>query len=179
MAMAALERVQTILRKMESDSWEYVPRMIEKMFYVRVPEARKQLDVLETVAKHLAGYQNAAILTGEQHAVVDMLVANLMGEITDAALMAMATVQSALIGRVEPDVYRRVGLEQVAAQQAAGTRRQQVGSGICGGAPPGGRDRLRGQGRTELEPAHLLQHGKPHHIPAGRGAGSADRRSGA
>lgn len=119
-AVAALERVQAILRKMESDSWEYVPRMIEKMFYVRVPEARKQLDVLETVAKHLAGYQNAAVLTGEQHAVVDMLVANLMGEITDAAMTAMATVQSALIGRVEPDVYRRVGLEQVAAQQAAG-----------------------------------------------------------
>lgn len=118
--VAALERVQAILRQMESDSWEYVPRMIERMFYVRVPEARKQLDVPETVAKHLAGYRNAAMLTGEQRAIVDQLVAALMGEITDASLTAMATVQSALIGRVEPDVYRRVGLEQVAAQQAAG-----------------------------------------------------------
>ena len=36
-AVAALERVQEILRKMESDSWEYVPKMIEKQFYVRVP----------------------------------------------------------------------------------------------------------------------------------------------
>lgn len=119
-AVAALERVQAILRKMESDCWEYVPKMIEKQFYVRVPEARKALEVPETAAKHAAGYVNAAVLTGEQHAIVDNLVAALMGEITDASMTVMATLQSALIGRVEPDVYRRVGLEQVAAQQAVG-----------------------------------------------------------
>lgn len=119
-AVAALERVQAILRQMESDCWEYVPKMIEKQFYVRVPEARKALEVPETAAKHAAGYANAAVLTGEQHAIVDRLAANLMGEITDASMTVMATLQSALFGRVEPDVYRRVGLEQVAAQQAAG-----------------------------------------------------------
>ena len=119
-AVAALERVQAILRKMESDAWTYAPRMVERMFYVRVPEARKKLEVPETPEKHLAGYQNAAILTGEQRAVVDSLVMNLMGEVTDAAVTVMATLQSALIGRIEPDVYRRVGLEQVAAQQATG-----------------------------------------------------------
>lgn len=116
--VAALERVQAILRQMENDSWEYVPQMVEKMFYVRVPEARRIVG--ETVAKHAAGYQNAALLTGEQHAVVDMLVMNLMGEITDASMTAMATLQSALVGRVEPDIYRRVGLEQVALRQATG-----------------------------------------------------------
>ena len=119
-AVAALERVQAILRQMESDCWEYVPKMIEKQFYVRVPEARKALEVPETAAKHAAGYANAAVLTGEQHAIVDQLVASLMGEITDATITAYATVQSALIGRVEPDVYRRIGLEQVALQQAQG-----------------------------------------------------------
>lgn len=119
-AVAALERVQAILRQMESDCWEYVPRMIEKQFYARVPEARKALEVPETAAKHAAGYANAAVLTGEQHAIVDQLVAALMGEITDASMTVMATLQSALIGRVEPDVYRRVGLEQVATQQAVG-----------------------------------------------------------
>ena len=116
--IASLERVQAILRQMENDSWEYVPQMVEKMFYVRVPEARRIVG--ETVAKHAAGYQNAALLTGEQHAVVDMLVMNLMGEITDASMTAMATLQSALVGRVEPDIYRRVGLEQVALRQATG-----------------------------------------------------------
>lgn len=123
-AVAALERVQAILRKMESDCWEYVPKMIEKQFYVRVPEARKALEVPETAAKHAAGYYNAGVgspaLSASQHAIVDQLVMNLMGEITDASMTVMATLQSALIGRVEPDVYRRVGLEQVAAQQAVG-----------------------------------------------------------
>ena len=117
-AVAALERVQAILRQMENESWEYVPRMVEKMFYVRVPEARRIEG--ETVEKHRRGYLNASVLSGEQHAIVDQLVASLMGEITDAAITAYATVQSALVGRVEPDVYRRIGLEQVALQQAAG-----------------------------------------------------------
>lgn len=119
-AVAALERVQAILRKMESDSWEYVPKMVEKQFYVRVPEARKELEVPETAAKHAIGYANAGMLTSTQWAVVNKLVQNLMGEITDAEMTVMATLQSALIGRVEPDVYRRIGLEQVAAMQATG-----------------------------------------------------------
>ena len=116
--VAALERVQAILRQMENDSWTYSRPMIEKMFYVRVPEARRIEG--ETAEKHLRGYLNASALTGEQHAIVDQLVASLMGEITDATITAYATVQSALIGRVEPDVYRRVGMEQVALQQARG-----------------------------------------------------------
>lgn len=120
-AVAALERVQAILRKMESDSWEWAPKAIEKMFYVRVPEARRIEG--ETVEKHRRGYLNAGVgadLTAEQYAIVDRLVSSLMGEITDAAMTAMATVQDALIGRTAPDVYRRVGMEQVALQQATG-----------------------------------------------------------
>lgn len=117
-AVAALERVQAILRQMENDSWEWAPKAIEKMFYVRVPEARRIEG--ETPAKHFMGYINAMSLTGEQTAIVDTLVQNLMGEITDAAMTAMATVQSAVVGRTEPDVYRRVGLEQVANMQATG-----------------------------------------------------------
>ena len=117
-AVAALERVQAILRRMETDSWTYVPRMVEKQFYAVHPEVRKIAG--ESPVKHFMGYVNAMSLTGEQTAVVDTLVQNLMGEITDAAMTAMATVQSAVIGRAEPDVYRRVGLEQVAAIQATG-----------------------------------------------------------
>ena len=119
-AVAALERVQAILRKMQSDSWTYVPKMIEKQFYVRVPEARKILDIPETVEKHLAGYANAAALTGEQTTIVEQLTMQMMERITDAAITTMSTLQSAIIGRVEPDIYRRVGLEQVAAMQATG-----------------------------------------------------------
>lgn len=116
--VAALERVQAILRQMESDAWTYSRKAIEKQFYVSHPEARRVQG--ESLTKHIRAYNNAAALTSEQHAIVDQLVANLMGEITDASVTVMATVQSALIGRIEPDVYRRVGLEQVALRQATG-----------------------------------------------------------
>lgn len=119
-AVAALERVQSILRKMENDCWKYVPRMVERQFYVRHPEARKPLDVPETPEKHLLAYQNALALTSEQMNIIQRLVMNLMGEITDASMNVMSNLQSALIGRVDSDVYRRVGLEQVASLQATG-----------------------------------------------------------
>lgn len=117
-AVAALERVQAILRKMENDAWTYSRPMVEKQFYAAHPEARRVPG--ESITKHIRAYNRAAALTSEQTAIVDRLVMNLMGEITDACMTAMATVQSAIIGRIEPDVYRRVGLEQVAAQAAAG-----------------------------------------------------------
>lgn len=117
-AVAALERVQAILRKMENDAWTYSRLAIEKQFYTAHPEARRVPG--ESITKHIRAYNNAAALTAEQHAIADQLVANLMGEITDASVTVMATVQSALIGRIEPDVYRRVGLEQVALRQATG-----------------------------------------------------------
>lgn len=116
--IASLERVQAILRQMENDAWTYSRPMVEKQFYTAHPEARRVPG--ESITKHIRAYNNAAALTAEQHAIVDQLVANLMGEITDASVTVMATVQSALIGRIEPDVYRRVGLEQVALQQARG-----------------------------------------------------------
>ena len=116
--VAVLERVQAILRQLENDAWTYSRPMIEKQFYVAHPEARRVEG--EATKKHLRGYLNAAELTTEQYAIIDQLVANLMGEITDATLTAYATVESALIGRVEPDAFRRVGLEQVALQQARG-----------------------------------------------------------
>ena len=116
-AVAALERVQAILRQMENDAWEYVPKMIEREFYVNHPEARR---FYESIKKHTAGYENAAALTVDEQDVVQRLVMALMGEITEAAMTAMTTLQDALIGRTEPDIYRRVGLEQVAAQTATG-----------------------------------------------------------
>lgn len=119
-AVAALERVQAILNKMQSDSWEYVPRMIEKMFYVRVPEARKKLDIPETPAKHFMGYVNAQNLTAEQTDIVQKLTMNLMTELSDASVVAMSSLENAILGRQENDVFRRVGLELVANMQATG-----------------------------------------------------------
>ena len=116
-AVAALERVQRILKQLETDCWQYVPKMVERQFYVRVPEARK---ILEPVEKHLTGYKNAAALTGEQHAIVDLLTMNLMGEIVEAENTVLTRLQEALLGRTEPDIYRSTGLGAVAAMQASG-----------------------------------------------------------
>lgn len=117
-AQAALERVQAILRKLENDAWEYVPAMVERHFYAHHPEARRILG--ESGEKHLRAYKAAEALTSEQMDLAQRLTQSLMGEITDAAITAFATVQSALIGRVEPDVYRRIGMEQVALRTAEG-----------------------------------------------------------
>lgn len=61
-----------------------------------------------------------ANLDATQMDIVQRLTQNLMGELTDASMTVMAAIQSAILGRVEPDIYRRVGLEQVAAMQATG-----------------------------------------------------------
>lgn len=117
-AVAALERVQAILKNMENECWEYVPKMIEKQFYVRVPEARR---IEEPVSKHVSGYANAVALTAEQYGIIDSLVSNLMGEIVESENTVMKTLESALVGRRENDIFRRTGLNAVANMQARGT----------------------------------------------------------
>ncbi|MDY4080927.1 MAG: phage minor capsid protein [Candidatus Metalachnospira sp.] len=116
-AVAALERVQNILRSLTDECWRYVPVMIEKQFYVRSPEVRK---IVEPVSKHIKGYINAEALTTTQHSIIDKLTMNLMGEITEASTVVLSTLQNALIGRTENDVYRRAGLELVSNMQATG-----------------------------------------------------------
>lgn len=119
-AVVALERVQAILNQMQTDSWEYVPKMIEKMFYVRVPEARKKLDVPEPPAKHFMGYVNAQNLTSTQTDIVQKLTMNLMADLSDAAAVAMSSLENAILGRQENDVVRRVGMELVTSMEATG-----------------------------------------------------------
>ncbi len=119
-AQASLDRVQAILRRLENADWEHVPKMIERNFYVSHPEARKPLDVPETAEKHERGYLNAAALTGEQVDIVQRLTNNLMGQLAEAHDTVYSMLASALIGRTEPDVFRRVGLEQTGLAQAMG-----------------------------------------------------------
>ena len=116
-AVASLERVQAILQTLQDDCWDYMPRMIEKQFYVRVPEARK---ILEPVEKHLLGYRNAMSLTAEQTNIVQRLTMNLMGQLSEAAATVTQGLESALLGRAKPDIFRQTSLQTVAAMEAAG-----------------------------------------------------------
>lgn len=117
---AALERVQRILAQMDSDAWEYTPKMIERQFYVKHPEARKPMEFPETAEKHRAAYENALALTLEQTAVVEALTMRMMGEVTEASATVMGNLTAALVGRREDDIFARIGLEQVALREATG-----------------------------------------------------------
>ena len=106
--VASLERVQRILQNMVSESWSYVPTMIETIFYHS--------------AKDAAGYRNARALTSVQTAMVQQLSNNLLGELTEASEGAFKSIQKLYtIGRLEADPFREIALKQVLSQEAAGS----------------------------------------------------------
>lgn len=106
--VAALERVQKILQNMVDESWEYVPQMVEKIFY------RSDKDA--------AGYRNARTLTVSQIAVSEQLANNLIGEIVEASETAYKTVQGFYtLARLEADPFRIAALNQTLRQEAAGS----------------------------------------------------------
>ncbi len=106
--VAALERIQRILKNMMDESWNYVPVMIEKLFYQTEAGA--------------AGYQNARALTATEISVIEQLSNNLLGELEEAAETAEKTARKLLtVGRPEEGLIRREALHQVAKQQAVGT----------------------------------------------------------
>lgn len=105
--VAALERIQRVLKVMVDESWSYVPVMIEKIFYQTESGA--------------AGYQNARALTATEISVIEQLSNNLLGELEEAAETAEKTARKLLIvGRPEEGLIRKETLYQVAKQQAAG-----------------------------------------------------------
>ena len=126
-AVVALNRIQAILKQMETDCWEYVPKMVEQQFYVRVPEARR---ILEPAEKHIRGYENAEALTATQYSIIDRLATNLMGEIVEASGIAQNTLQNALIGRTQGDIVRRVSLGTLAQTQAMGKGAQKAANDL-------------------------------------------------
>lgn len=105
--VAALKRVQQILQEMVDESWNYVPKMIEKIFYHS--------------DKAAAGYANAAGLTATQMNVVQQLSNNLLGEIAEASATAKKSIEEAFqVGRQEAGTLRKAALQAVAEEKAAG-----------------------------------------------------------
>jgi uncharacterized phage-associated protein len=103
---AALDRVQRILQSMVDESWDYVPKMVENIFYQ---------------SGKAAGYKNARVLTSSQTTVVQQLSNNLLGEIVEASETAYESVKTIYtIARLESDPYRKMALSQVLRQQASG-----------------------------------------------------------
>ncbi len=106
--VAALNRVQQILRDMVDECWAYVPKMVETIFYRSEAAAN--------------GYRNAAGLTITQRDIVDQLSNNLLGDIIEAADTAQKHIENVFrIGRLEEGRLREKSLKVVAQQQAMGS----------------------------------------------------------
>jgi len=105
--VAALERTQRILQEMVDESWNYVPVMIEKIFYQSEAAAN--------------GYRNAAGLTATQLNIVQQLSNNLLGDIVEAASTAQKSIEEMfVVGRREAGALREAALQAVVSEQAAG-----------------------------------------------------------
>ncbi len=105
--VAALERTQKILQDMVDNSWDYIPAMLEKIFYKT-----------EKAAK---GYANARSLTIAQTSAIQQLSNNLLGEVMEASASAQKSVEKIfLLARQEEDALRKAALKTVTESKAAG-----------------------------------------------------------
>lgn len=105
---ASLKRVQAILKKLTDGVTEYTPLAVKREFYAANAAMRPHM----TAAQHAAAYQKAAALTTEQTTVSELLVENMIADVTEAS--------ETLIGRLENDIYRAVGVKQQALRSATG-----------------------------------------------------------
>lgn len=117
--VAALNRTQRILQDMVDESFNYVPVMIEKIFYHSEAAAN--------------GYANAAGLTATQLNVVQQLSDNLLGDIMEASAIAQKSIEAAFkVARQESDLLREAALKAVATEKAAGYGVSKAAAGMAG-----------------------------------------------
>ena len=117
--VGSLERVRKILRSMEDDCWTYVPRMVEKQFYVSHPERYTRAP--KSAVEHFIGYQNASNLSAGQLDVVNRLVMSLMSNVMDAEATINENLTEYILGRRERDTFRDITLLSTVQKVAAGT----------------------------------------------------------
>lgn len=107
--VAALERVRRTLQQMTKDAEKYVPLMIEHEFYQGTEAA--------------AGYANAkALINPARSRAVEILADNLLGQVEEMAQTAYQSTASKLflVGRLESDLFRQIGIEKAVESLAEG-----------------------------------------------------------
>ena len=123
---AALERVQKILHGMMDNSWEYVPKLVEKQYLTAKYTELSYRDAYSDATKTPGiAYGNASALTTSDLNVINRLTQNLMGELTEGAVTALSGIKTAWqesvkIARLESDVFREPVLEGLTAGEATG-----------------------------------------------------------
>lgn len=115
---AILQRTQAELRKMMAQAGVYVPKAVQRYFYLGIKQgAAKGYRSAEDFLKNASPLQMRAM---------EILINNLTGVIAEAAVTAQRTIQAGLsgqlIGRAENDIFRWRGLQAV-AEARAGTGR--------------------------------------------------------
>lgn len=119
--VAALRRIQAILTAMQSEAWEYTPKMVEAYFYARYPERRVMVTSAEGAMR---AYLSAISLTAEQMDIVNHLVISHMASLEEAGKTVATTLDGYLVGRRDRDVFRTAGLERLAELEAGDRRRK-------------------------------------------------------
>jgi hypothetical protein len=133
---ASLQRVREILRELLQESYIEIPGVIEAQYYLGKTGAAayrniEGLSAEELAAKHARGYANAMELTIGEQSVVQSLVQNLEGTLTEAVLRAEQSIEGAAaaaqraerlntIGRLTADPFRSSGLNATATTQITG-----------------------------------------------------------
>lgn len=104
--VAALERIQSDLQGMVTESFKYVPKLIEKRFY----------------GDDNPGYGNADAVRGTTNRfMMEMLADNLMGEITETAERAYETSKKLYtLARLDDDLFREAALTSTLYTEALG-----------------------------------------------------------
>ena len=105
---AALKRVQEILQGLVDESWQYVPKMIEKQFYIG------------KLGYAVSGYANAMTITATESPMVQILTNSLMDDLTEAVINARNHAAGLIIGRKNEDIFRKSMLSGLMESEATG-----------------------------------------------------------
>jgi len=104
----ALSRVQDILQRLMDDTWHYVPKMIERHFYIG------------KLGYAAAGYANAAVVSVSESPIVNILISSLMDDLTEAVINAGNNATMMVVGRRDLDVFRGSMLRGVVEGEVSG-----------------------------------------------------------
>lgn len=128
-ADASLRRVQQILASMRTSAGRYLPKLIEKHFYVNHPDLYTR--VLRTSMEHERGYQSSESLSGtipgdkyaftlEEQDLISRLETSAEYHLAQAANTTLASAQAYMVGRQYEDSYRKPALESVLLGEVTG-----------------------------------------------------------
>lgn len=112
-AVAALERVQAILKSLQDQAWIYVPKMIKRYFYVAHPD--KYTRAVKSALEHFTGYD--AALSMVQAELADRMIISTMGTIAEATSKVFESASDYVLGPRARDVISETVQEALVSRE--------------------------------------------------------------